>query len=34
MNKHIKILISDISCGVGTERAVSNPANMLAESGS
>lgn len=31
---NIAILIGDISCGAGTERAVTNLANMLAESGS
>ncbi|MBD5399084.1 MAG: glycosyltransferase family 4 protein [Treponema sp.] len=34
MNKHTAILIGDISCGAGTERAVTNLANMLAECGS
>ena len=34
MNKHIAILVGDISRGAGTERAVTNLANMLAESGS
>lgn len=34
MNKHIAILVGDISRGAGTERAVTNLANMLAGSGS